>query len=206
MSGGVIGIFGGSFSPPHLGHARALAAFIEQEKPELTYVIPTLVPPHKALGGDATAEERLEMCRLAFSHLPVTVSDREIRRGGKSYTVLTLEELKSADNRLVFLCGTDMLLTLEEWHLPARIFELAEIVYVCREAGEEGQKMAARLHERAEYYRKKYGAVLRPLLSADVLEISSTEIRDALAEGRDTAAYLATPVKEYIDKCHLYGR
>ncbi len=206
MSGGVIGIFGGSFSPPHLGHTRALTAFIAQERLDCTYVIPTLVPPHKTLGGDATPEERLEMCRLAFSHLPVTVSDREIRRGGKSYTVLTLEELKTEDNRLVFLCGTDMLLTLEEWHLPARIFELAEIVYVCRETGEEGQKMAARLHERAEEYRQKYGAILRPLSVDEVIDISSTEIRAALAEGGDTAAYLATPVKEYIEKCHLYGR
>ena len=88
-----IGIYGGSFSPPHMGHYRALSAFVNAFKPDKTYVIPTLIPPHKELSSAATPEERLAMCRLAFGELDITVSDMEIKRGGKSYTVLTLQEL-----------------------------------------------------------------------------------------------------------------
>ena len=64
-----LGIYGGTFSPPHLGHYRALKAFIEQERPHNTLVIPTFLPPHKQLKGDATPEQRLEMCQLAFASL-----------------------------------------------------------------------------------------------------------------------------------------
>ncbi len=203
MKGECIGIYGGSFSPPHIGHYRALDAFIKVERPTRTLVIPTLIPPHKQLGGDATPEQRLHMCRLAFADLPVTVDDREIRRGGKSYTVLTLEELKTADNRLFFLCGTDMLMTLDSWHQPERIFELAEIVYVCREGGGAQAEARRALRRKAEEYRQRFSAVVRELF-ADVVEISSTDLRKALGKERNASAYLHPDVEEYIKACHLY--
>ena len=203
MSGEIIGIYGGSFSPPHIGHRRALEAFIEKESPTKILVIPTLIPPHKQLSGDASPEERLHMCRMAFGDLPIIVDDREIRRGGKSYTVLTLEELKTSDNRLLFLCGTDMLLTLDQWYQPQRIFELSEIVYVCREDGEAGLAAREALRRKAEEYRVRYSAVVREL-SADVVEVSSTDLRRALKEGEAASRYLHPDVEEYIRKCHLY--
>ncbi len=203
MTGEVIGIYGGSFSPPHIGHYRALEAFIRAESPARTLVIPTLIPPHKQLSGDATPEERLHMCRLAFRDLPVTVDDREIRRGGKSYTVLTLEELKTPKNRLLFLCGTDMLMTLDSWYQPERIFALAEIVYVCRESGEAEFEMKRALRRRAEEYRIRYSAIVREL-SADVVDISSTDLRRAMEEDGTASLYLHPDVEEYIKACHLY--
>jgi nicotinate-nucleotide adenylyltransferase len=145
MSAKRIGIYGGTFSPPHLGHRRAVEAFALAEQLDEIYVIPTFTPPHKQLQGDATPQQRMEMCRLAFAGLPVAVSDLEIRRGGKSYTVLTLEELKAPDNTLVLLCGTDMFLTIDSWYQAARIFELAEIVYVQRETGLLGEESAIKL-------------------------------------------------------------
>lgn len=198
-----IAIYGGSFSPPHMGHYRALEAFINRFQPDLTYVIPTLIPPHKQISAAATPDDRLAMCRLAFGELSVTVSDVEIKRGGKSYTVLTLEELKEKDNRLLLLCGTDMLLSLDSWYMPERIFELAEIVYVCREEGEAGKAAALAMEAKAEEYRARFGAVLHAL-PIDSLEISSSEIRRRLASGEDTGALLHPRVKEYIAKCNLY--
>lgn len=198
-----IGIYGGTFSPPHLGHRRVVEAFIRQEKPDEMQVIPTLIPPHKLLHGDATPAQRMEMCRRCFAGLPVTVSDREIRRGGKSYTVLTLEELTAQDTRLVFLCGTDMFMTLDTWREPERIFALSEIVYACRESGAAAVSVRQALSERAELYRTRYGARTRPLVF-DALEISSERLRQMLARGEDTTAWLHPDVRRYIDKWQLY--
>jgi nicotinate-nucleotide adenylyltransferase len=76
-----IGIYGGTFSPPHKGHIAAAKAFMEQMWLDILYIIPTGVTPHKTMKGDATAADRLEMCRLAFEGVEgVIVSDLEIRR------------------------------------------------------------------------------------------------------------------------------
>ncbi len=144
------------------------------------------------------------MCRLAFAELPVLVDDREIRRGGKSYTVLTLEELKTGDNRLLFLCGTDMFLTLDAWYKPERIFELAEIIYIRRKDGEAGLVANEALCRKAEEYRRRFSATVREL-TAPVTEISSSELRDALGKGESASSFLHPDVEEYIKKCHLYN-
>ena len=198
-----VGIYGGSFSPPHMGHYRALAAFAKAFDLDEIYVIPALLPPHKTISSAATPEQRLAMCRLAFAELPVTVSDIEIRRGGKSYTVLTLQELAAPDTRLFMLCGTDMLLTLDTWYMPERIFELADIVYVSREAGEDGKEAALLMAKKADEYRTRFGASVHAL-PLDTLEISSSEIRAMLAEGKDAMGLLHPDVKEYIETCNLY--
>ena len=107
-----VGIYGGTFSPVHNGHVAAARAFMEQMWLDILYIIPTGVTPHKIMKGDASARDRLEMCRLAFEGMEgVIVSDLEMRREGKSYTVDTLRELYDPSGRLFFLMGTDMLLT-----------------------------------------------------------------------------------------------
>ena len=86
-----IGIYGGTFSPPHNGHLQAVKAFMEQMWLDFVYVIPAAIPPHKTVDCDVTPEQRLDMCRLAFADVEgVYVSDMEIARGGTSYTVDTL--------------------------------------------------------------------------------------------------------------------
>ena len=200
-----IAIYGGTFSPPHAGHVRAMEAFLAQETPDLAYVIPTFMAPHKLMQGDATPEQRLTMCHLAFGHLPATVSDMEINRGGKSYTAQTLEAIKAENPEatLVFLCGTDMFLTLHKWYCPERIMALAEIVYVQRETGEDGEAIAEQLRKQAEFLKETFGAVTRPLC-CDAIEISSSEMREAFLHGRDTSHYLSAAVREYIDQWMLY--
>lgn len=200
MKNETVGIFGGTFSPPHLGHTAALSAFLKQEKTDRMLVIPTAVPPHKQLKGDATQEQRLAMCRIAFSGLPVTVSDIEMKRGGKSYTVDTLKQLSQKGRRLVLLCGTDMFLSLDKWYRAETIFTLADIVYARREQDPENDAL---LSKQAEAYRKRFGATVRPLASS-VIEISSSEVREALAKGKDTTAFLHPDVRRYIQEWQLY--
>ena len=129
-----IGIFGGTFSPVHNGHIAAAYAFMEKMWLDVLYVMPTALPPHKQLHGDAAAADRLEMLRLAFAGMDgVIVSDMEIRRGGRSYTVDTLRQMHAdlhGDDRLFLLMGTDMLLSFDSWREPDEIFRLCWPVYI----------------------------------------------------------------------------
>lgn len=169
-----LGIFGGTFSPPHIGHVGALSAFAAAIPLDKILVVPTFVPPHKEYNEEADSAERLEMARLAFSHIErVEISDMEIRRGGRSYTYLTLEELSGEGTELYFLCGTDMLLTLDTWKNFERVFALATICYVRRE---DDDALTARIAEKIEEYRTKWGARIIGI-EAKAIEISSTELR-----------------------------
>ncbi len=196
-----LGIYGGSFSPPHRGHTEAAAAFFRAAELDKLLIIPALIPPHKALDGEASPEERLAMCRLAFSGLPRTkISDCELRRGGKSYSVLTLRELASPGRELFMLVGTDMFLTLDEWHLPEEIFSLASIVLIRRECDPENTK---KIREKTAEFQERYGAKLL-FPNTRVVQISSEEVRAALREGEDVSPWLAPEVEGYIRQCHLY--
>jgi nicotinate-nucleotide adenylyltransferase len=144
----------------------------------------------------------MEMCRLAFSHVAnAEISELEIKRGGKSYTALTLAELSSEEHDLYFLCGTDMFLTLGEWYMPEEIFKLATICYVRRERDEkDGDAIKLRTKE----YVENFGARIIPI-SASVTEVSSSEIRRAIKEGdARIAELLPKAVFDYIKDRRLY--
>ena len=129
-----IGIYGGTFNPPHLGHLTAAAAVVSMLKLDKLLLIPASIPPHKALpAGSPTAEQRLEMTRLAGEQLGlgdrVETLDMELRRQGKSYTSDTLAALKAQypEDELWLLMGTDMFLSFQTWHEPEKIASLAGI-------------------------------------------------------------------------------
>ena len=190
-----VGIYGGTFSPVHNGHVAAAKAFMEQMWLDILYVIPTGVTPHKDMKGDATPADRLEMCRLAFAGMEgVIVSDLEMRREGKSYTVDTLRELYDPDGRLFLLMGTDMLLTLDKWREPEEIFKLSHICVVQRT---ENPKTASDIENHRNIYIKKYGAKIH-LIDSHILEISSSELRDKLANEDSAEKYIPKSVIEYI--------
>ncbi len=196
-----IGIYGGTFSPVHRGHVAAAKAFMEQMWLDILYVIPTGISPHKQMKGDATPADRLEMCRLAFGDMDgVIVSDMEIRREGKSYTVDTLRELYDPENRLFFLMGTDMLLTLGSWREPEKIFELCYPVYIRREADASlDDAIVAKITE----YHQKYGKVVRRI-TAPPIDLSSSTVRAVVAQGKSVAGLVPPAVERYIREKGLY--
>lgn len=197
-----IGIYGGSFSPIHNGHIRALKAFLDQMQLDFVYVIPTYIPPHKAASGVIDSKHRLKMCELALGGLDgVVVSDIEIARGGTSYTVDTLRALYNENNRLFLLMGTDMMLTLDTWRSPAEIFKLCYPVYMRRESDKDNDAL---IIKKISEYTEKYGKVVRRIV-ADPIEISSTEIRKKLVRGEDVSEYLPECVVSYIKENRLYG-
>ncbi|MBQ8415592.1 MAG: nicotinate (nicotinamide) nucleotide adenylyltransferase [Clostridia bacterium] len=196
-----IGIYGGTFSPPHNGHVQAARAFMEQMWLDFLYVIPTALPPHKEMEISVDASHRLEMCRLAFGGIEgIYVSDMEIRRGGRSYTVDTLKELSGEDRRLFLLCGTDMMLTLDQWRSPEEIFRLSYPVYIRRE---KDPSLDGRIIQKIGEYQQKYGKVVRRIVT-DPLEISSECVRATLRKNDDVSGMIPPLVEKYIRDNHLY--
>lgn len=195
-------IYGGSFNPPHLGHVEAFAAARDFLQPERSLIIPSHVPPHKALAaGSPAGDERLELTRLAFAAFPeAEVSDMELRRQGVSYTALTLRELKAAfpEEEFFFLMGTDMFLTLESWYEYRTVLSLCTPVVLTREEGEEA---AVRAH--AGHLQTAYGLHALVLPRAP-LPMSSTELRAALKE-RGGREKLPAAVYERIIQRRFYG-
>ncbi len=196
-----VGIYGGTFSPPHNGHVAAARAFMEQMWLDFLYVIPTAFPPHKEMECGVSAAHRLEMCRQAFAGMEgVCVSDMEIVRGGRSYTVDTLRQLSGEDRRLFLLCGTDMVLTLDEWREPEEIFRLCYPTYVRRE---KDPLLDARIVSKISQYREKYGKVVRRIVT-EPLVISSHEVRARIREGTSVSSLVPAAVEKYIVDNHLY--
>lgn len=196
-----IGVFGGTFSPVHNGHVKAAEAFIDQMWLDVLFVIPTGVTPHKEMSDGASSIDRLTMCSLAFEGMEgVIVSDMEIRRKGKSYTVDTLRELYSEDNRLFLLCGTDMMLTLDTWREPQEIFKLAYPVYMRREDDESIKELI--IKKNAEY-KQKYGKIVTRIVG-EPYDVSSSEIRDRIKNGESIEHLVPKKVYEYIKDRGLY--
>lgn len=196
-----IGIFGGSFSPPHRGHLGAAKAFLDEIELDTLYVIPAGIPPHKILKGDASSKQRVQMCRLTFGDLPKTeVLTLEIDRGGKSYTADTLRALSAPDKELFLLVGTDMFLTLDDWHRPDEIFALSTAVLMRRE-GEAA--LSEQILKKKKQYEEKYGARML-FLKAPFFEISSEFVRGRIQKGEEIAAHVVPRVEEYIKQWQLY--
>ena len=196
-----LGIFGGTFSPPHIGHVEAAKSFISELLLDELLIIPTFIPPHKEMELPISATDRLQMCRLAFDGIEgVYVSDTEIARGGRSYTVDTLKELSGEDRRLFLLCGTDMMLTLDQWRSPEEIFRLSYPVYIRRE---KDPSLDGQIIQKIGEYQQKYGKVVRRIVT-DPLEISSECVRATLRKNADVSGMIPPLVEKYIRDNHLY--
>ena len=196
-----IGIYGGTFAPIHIGHVAAAKAFMEQMKLDYLFVIPAAIPPHKQIDDGDDPIHRLRMCELAFDGVDgVVISDIEIKRGGKSYTYDTLKALSRPDARLFLLCGTDMVLTFDKWYRFEDIFKLCYPTYVRREKDPLLDSMI--VAKIGEYYQK-YGVMFRKIL-VDPIEISSTEIRNAVKENKDVSGMILPEVEKYIKEHRLY--
>lgn len=198
-----IGIFGGTFNPPHVGHINSCKIFLEKLQLDKLFVIPVFSPPHKSLNSMASPKSRMEMCRLAFAGISnkIEISDVEISRKGKSYTADTIAHFKSLGyNDVYFLCGTDMLLTLDSWYRPDYIFENATIVYARRENDEDKTVL---IEKKVKAYKEKFSARI-VLLELDSIEMSSSIVRERISNNESINCYVTSEVAEFIKKNGLY--
>ena len=186
-------ILGGTFNPPHNGHLRILSEARRAVGADHAFIIPTATPPHKADTGLMSAQQRLDICRLAAENIDAAALDIEIKRGGKSYTIDTLEELckQYPEHELYLTMGSDMLATLPTWKRYSDILALAHIIGFAR----EGVSFEM-LGEYAEKIRADGGKVT--LLDIMPDGISSTTIRQRLENGESVADMLPENVQEYL--------
>ena len=196
-----IGIMGGTFNPPHKGHMNAAFSAKREIPLDRLILIPAGIPPHKKVDeSSASVADRLEMTRLVADEIGAEVSDIEIMREGKSYTVDTLREIKKKfpDDSLWLIMGTDMFLSLESWREPQEIFSLASIAVIARA---ENDREALAAH--SERLLRLYGAKSRIIETASIT-ISSSELRQSVAEGKHSE-FLSDSVYNYIIEKKLYG-
>ena len=202
-----IGVYGGTFNPPHLGHLAAARAAVEALELDKLLLIPAAVPPHKDLPQETPdLEHRLAMVEkmadaMGLSKV-VEVSRLEVERSGKSYTSDTLEAIHDQypGAQLWLLMGTDMFLTLHQWHDPEEILKLAGICAFGRKE-QDGEAVFAPQRSRLE---EQYGAKVVTMTLPDLVDISSTRLRALLAEG-EGREYLHPSVYGYILMHGLYG-
>lgn len=191
-----IGIYGGTFSPPHLGHYLAARAFLEAVQPDKLLIMPTFLPPHKTISASDDPTHRLEMAKRCFASLERTeVSDLEILRRGKSYTYDTLTALSREGRTIYFLCGTDMLLTFDRWYRFEDIFSLCTLVLARREQDEALDPL---VEEKLRLYREHYHANVLEIRFTP-LPLSSTEVRNAIASGASREALRSMLQEDVID-------
>ena len=197
-------IYGGTFDPPHIGHMHACKAFLTSFCVDKMYIIPTSTPPHKIRSSNVSGEDRLEMCRLAFSDISelIEVSDVELKREGKSYTADTIHHFKSKGiDDIYLLCGTDMMLTLDSWYNSEYILTNAKIVCMRRESDKSIEKD---IYKKRKEYRLTFGTEVY-ILDVDAIELSSSEIRGKISYS-NAEGLITDKVSDYIRENELYKK
>jgi len=189
--------FGGSFNPIHSGHLLVARAVAEARGFERVVLVPSAVPPHKAASAElADACHRLAMCQaVTRDDAFFEVEDLELRRTGPSYTLDTVRELKARGwANVAWLIGADMVAILPKWHRPAELMAEAELVIAQRPgspidwAGLPAMFRGLRDH----------------VVRAPLLEISASEIRQRIRDGRPVRYSVPEAVERYIADHHLY--
>lgn len=194
------GIFGGSFNPIHYGHLMICEYIKEEMGLDKVIFIPTGNPPHKEIG--VSAEDRYEMVRLAISPNPdFEISDIETTRVNLSYTVDTIRELKKIykEEKLYFLIGLDSLFQLKTWKKIGDLSQEIEFVVALR----PGYIDKEEINNEIDFLRENFGTKIN-LINTPLYEISSTDLRDRIHEGKSLRYLIPKKVLDYIEESGFY--
>ncbi len=194
-----LGILGGTFNPPHVGHLMMVEEARDQLGLDRVMLMPVARPPHKEADADPGADVRLALCLLAVASAPgVEVSPLEIERGGASYTVDTLRELhdREPEHALTFIVGGDMADSLPSWREPEAVLRLARLAVAERD-GLRREDIAGRLAPLHPGDRVVFFDMPR-------IDLSSSAIGERVGEGRSIRYLVPDPVAEAIRSRSLY--
>jgi nicotinate-nucleotide adenylyltransferase len=198
-----IGIYGGSFDPVHLGHLLVAETVRDQLKLDQVLFIPAAQSPLKQGNIPTSAKNRVEMLRLAIgAHPAFEIDEREIQRGGISYTIETVRSLQSErpDATWFLLMGADSLRDFDKWKEPRELCRLTTPVVVAR-----GGEPAPNLDRFAEFTdSERVEAIKHSTVTMPQLEISSRDIRRRVNEGRSIRYLVTAAVEAYIKNEGLY--
>jgi nicotinate-nucleotide adenylyltransferase len=187
-----VGIFGGTFDPIHLGHLITAQSVREIRNLDKIIFIPAFISPHKSDVKTSSAEDRLNMIKLAIDGIPFfDYSDIEIKKGGVSYTIDTLKELKKFYDEMEFIIGYDNIFTFHTWKEPDEIMKLAKIIVLKRKSSHPPQF-------EDKYYKQAVFVQTRGI------EISATDLRERVRKGLPINFLVPPKVMEYIYQHKLY--
>ncbi len=206
-------IYGGTFDPIHNGHLRVAIELREQLRVGAIHLMPSHIPPHRGTPG-GTSQDRLDLLSLAVAGEPgLVVDDRELHRGGASFSADTLRQLRRElgdDEPLAMVVGTDSFAGFDRWRDWAVIPELAHIILVTRPQAKlvPGSRPATLLAERwvgsvEQLHQWPCGAILE--VEPPLLDISATGVRERLADGRSARFLLPDQVLAEVHRRGLYG-
>lgn len=198
-----IGIFGGAFNPVHNGHLNLAKHYLDELSLDKLLFIPTNIPPHKSNEDFAPKEDRLNMLKLAIGEFEkFEISDIEFKIEGKSYTYLTLLELKKIYSNAEFylIIGADQIFNFDKWY---KYKEILSLITLCTSARENEKEKAEILN----FASRLDGLDMNKfkLLTSPVLKVSSSEIRQKIKNGEDFSALVPAKVYDYIIKRRIYN-
>lgn len=208
-----LGLLGGTLDPVHLGHRAAGLAAAQALALDEVRLVPSRIPPHRAVGPQASDHHRFAMAALVAMDEPAwTVSDCEVRRDGPSYTFDTLSELHRegvAATQIFFLIGADAFAEIATWSRYPAVLDLAHFVVVAR-PGVTLASVQARVPDLALRLTPPSALPARTtpglaLLHAQTPDVSSTDIRTRASGGRSLSGLVSAPVERYIRRHGLYG-
>jgi len=189
-----VGIFGGTFDPIHMGHLITAQSVREIRKLEKIIFIPAFISPHKTSAEASSTEHRANMIKIAIEDVPFfEFSDIEIKKGGISYTIDTLRELKKVYDEIEFIVGYDNIFSFHKWKNPDEILKLAKIIVLMR-------KSSLPPPFEDKYYHQAIFVQTRGI------EISATDIRERVKNNQPIHFLVPQKVKEYIYEQKLYGQ
>jgi len=187
-----VGVYGGTFDPIHTGHLITAQHILEERRLDKIIFIPSYISPHKTQLLSTESKHRLEMVKIAIEgYKKFDLSDYEIQKGGVSYTVDTLKELKSSYKEIELIIGYDNLLSFDVWHEPDQIIKLAKLLVLKR-------KFAGDINQFNKYFAEAV------FIDSPVIDISSTQIRDRVRKNLPVDFLVPQKVKEYITSNSLY--
>lgn len=209
------GIYGGTFNPIHFGHLRTAEEICSRFKMKEVVFIPSADPPHKEAKDIIDPMHRIKMASLAITgNLNFSISDIEVHRKGKSYSIDTVRELKNQypDDELAFILGLDAFLEIHTWHKYVEIFDECDFVVTSRpDSPKVSRKKAIPEALRGSFKQKKRGHEFvnqagKRVIFTDVtdLDISASGIRAMIREGRSIRYLQPRRVMEYIQEHELY--
>jgi nicotinate-nucleotide adenylyltransferase len=199
-----VGILGGTFNPPHVGHLALARHAREELGLERVVLMPAGGAPHKLATEDPGAEHRLRMCALSVGAADgLEVCALEIERAGSSYTVDTLRAMHAShrDDRLTFIVGADMARTLPSWREPRELLRLAELAVAEREGAGREEVAQALAELRPESGGEPAGVAF---LRMPAMPVSSSLVRKRVAGGVPIEDLVGAAVAGYIAEHDLY--